>query len=92
MGKSAWKSLLTKNRLDVVLNGYNFMESEPSAGDVVRLVFGVNQVDEISGDYSQKEDERMSGFYFILGVRRLWKDSKHICICDVTRLAAQGTA
>ena len=90
MGKSAWKSLLTKNRLDVVLNGYNFMESELSAGDVVRLVFGVNQTDDISGDYSQKEDERMSGFYFILGVRRLWKDSKHICICDVTRLAAQG--
>ena len=92
MAKIAWTSALVKNRIDVVLGGYQFAKNKISAGDVIRLVFPVNKVSDDSPDgtdYSKKIDERKSGFYLILGIRRMWIGEQHSVVCDCTRVAPQ---
>ena len=92
MAKVAWSSALVKNRIDVVLGGYQFAKNKIAAGDVIRLVFPVNKVSDDSPDgtdYSKKIDERKSGFYLILGIRRMWIGEQHSVVCDCTRVAPQ---
>ena len=92
MAKTAWTSALVKNRIDVVLGGYQFAKNKIAAGDVIRLVFPVNRVSDDSPDgtdYAKKIDERKTGFYLILGIRRMWIGEQHSVVCDCTRVAPQ---
>ena len=92
MAKTAWTAALVKNRIDVVLSGYQFAKNKIAAGDVIRLVFPVSKVADDSPEgteYSKKIDERRTGFYLILGIRRMWVGEKHTVVCDCTRVAPQ---
>ena len=92
MAKMAWTAALVKNRIDVTLSGYQFAKNKLAAGDVIRLVFPVNKVDDMSPDgtdYSKKVDERKTGMYLIIGIRRMWVGEKHLVVCDCTRVAPQ---
>lgn len=84
--KSAVMSMVYKNILDVTLSGYNIMEEKLSPGDVIKLNFDTQNVDD-DGASTSKFDERTSGFYLILSGRHIFNGSKHRVIFSCAKVA-----
>lgn len=84
--KSAVMSMVYKNVLDVTLSGYNVFAEELSPGDVIKLNFDTQNVDDDGADTGQI-DERTSGFYLILNSRNIFNGTKHRTIFSCAKVA-----
>lgn len=71
MRKGTLMSVMYRNAIDVVLSGYNFMDPDEGlrAGDIIFVAFQSSRVDD-EGPKRQKVDERRTGYYIIMDLRR----------------------
>ena len=83
--KSSVLSMLNKNILDVTVTGYNVMGEELGVGDIVKLLFNTQMVDETGMDGNLK-DERTSGYYLILKTRHIFTDNTHRVVMSCAKV------
>ena len=79
-------SLLYKNKIDIVINGYSFTKEKLRVGDVVNILFDKNDVDG-NGLPITSRDKRRSGFYLILEMSRTWINNTHEVVCSVAKIS-----
>ena len=81
--KATVVSMMYKNKIDCVINGFSFATEELRVGDVVNIVFDIQDVEA-----SQPEiDNRRSGFYLILEMSRTYIRNSHEVVISVCKIA-----
>lgn len=79
------RSVLYKNRVNVILPGTAFMISRATVGDIVRINF-LNTNTRNSGDDQAQYDPNTSGNYLVYRARHTFRDTRHDVSVDITRI------
>ena len=83
--KSSVLSMLNKNVLDVTITGHNVMGEKLSVGDVIKLTFNTQIVDD-AGTKGKVKDERTSGYYLILKSRHIFTNNTHRVVMSCSKV------
>jgi hypothetical protein len=84
ISSKALMDILKKNKVDMTFLGYRFLKYNHSIGDVLKIAVVSAYVDEESR--TNKIDERMSGYYMIIGTRHIFRGNTHRVNCSLAKL------
>ena len=79
------RSVLYKNKVNVILPGTAFMISRATVGDIVKINF-LNTNTRSSGDDQAQYDPNTSGNYLVYRARHTFRDTRHDVSVDITRI------
>jgi hypothetical protein len=81
--KATVVAMMYKNKIDCVINGFSFATEELRVGDVINIVFDIQDVEGSRPEI----DNRRSGFYMILEMSRTYIANNHEVVVSVCKVA-----
>lgn len=81
--KATVTALMYKNKIECVINGYSFATQQLRVGDVVNIIFDIQDVEASRPEI----DKRRSGFYMILEMSRSYIQNSHEVVVSVCKIA-----